>query len=128
MTDEQIVKWWQDEIRLAEHVDSDYRDGIKVDIIRRTLDLINRQKATIDELTKAYRSLKSEKNAEIERLKADEEMAEGYADALIERTKIEAIKEFWKRLREKAYKIHGFEVIDVEDSDNLAKEMVGDEC
>lgn len=45
----------------------------------------------------------------------------------IKAAKSEAIKEFWKRLREKAYKIHGFEVIDVEDSDNLAKEMVGDE-
>ena len=40
-----------------------------------TLDLINRQKA------------------EIERLKAESDMADGYADALVERTKTEAIKE-----------------------------------
>lgn len=36
--------------------------------------------------------------AEIERLKAELQMADGYADALIERTKSEAIKEFAEEL------------------------------
>ena len=52
MTDELLIKWWEDEIHLAEYVDSDYRDGIKVDYIKYTLDLINRQKAEIERLEK----------------------------------------------------------------------------
>ena len=50
LTDEQIVEWWEDEIHLAEYVDSDYCDGIKVDCIKLTLDLINRKDKRIAEL------------------------------------------------------------------------------
>ena len=48
------------------------------------LDLINRQKV------------------QIERLKAESNMADGYEDALVERTKSEAYKEFAEKLKEKA--------------------------
>lgn len=47
MTDEQIVNRWKSEISIAECFKSDYCDGIKVDVIKQTVDLINRQKAEI---------------------------------------------------------------------------------
>lgn len=48
----------------------------QVDLMKKVYSLINRQKATIDELTKTYKNLKSEKNAEIERLKRQNERLE----------------------------------------------------
>lgn len=60
MTDEILIKWWEDEVHLAEYVDSDYRDGIKVDYIKLTLDLINRRKAEIDILIRKNETLKDE--------------------------------------------------------------------
>ena len=60
LTDEILIKWWEDEVHLAEYVDSDYRDGIKVDYIKLTLDLINRRKAEIDILIRKNETLKDE--------------------------------------------------------------------
>jgi hypothetical protein len=70
------------------------------------LDLINSQKA------------------EIERLKAEAQMADGYADALEERAKSEAIKEFAERLKD-YLKEHAW--IWCSEVDNLVKEMVGED-
>ena len=69
------------------------------------LELINSQKATIDELTKAYKTLKSEKEAEIERLQKEKfdslncQFVEMYSTTLniaVKKAKSEAIKEFAK--------------------------------
>ena len=73
------------------------------------LDLIKRQKA------------------EIERLKAEADMADGYADALEERAKSEAIKEFAERLKEKVNANEWNGTICGMDIDNLVKEMTEDE-
>ena len=59
--------------------------------------------------------------AENERLRANEEMAEGYADALEERAKAEARKEFAERLKENC-KVIGAPLI-TNRIDNLLKEM-----
>jgi DNA repair exonuclease SbcCD ATPase subunit len=71
---------------------------------------------------------------EIERLKAEANCADGYADALVERTKTKAIKEFAERLKEIGTKVEGrkgFEGVFVMANnlqiDNLVKEMVGDD-
>ena len=88
-------------------------------------DLINNLNENIVSLEKiAY-----EQQAEIERLKAEANCADGYADALVERTKTEAIKEFAERLKEKAWigMWESVEHVDVDDIDNLVKEMVGDD-
>ena len=73
------------------------------------------------------------KKAEIERLKNEIAIQE-HAKCLpcIEETKIQAIKEFAERLKEKAYLndgVTGFQdvIVEVNDIDNLVKEMVGDE-
>ena len=114
MTDNDVIKWWREIIELCNecHPDS-FKNVLSKDIANATLDLINRQKA------------------EIERLKADAEMAEGYADALEERAKAEAIKEFAMRLkallRRNAHTSPlGWNLNDVI-IDNLVKEMVGDD-
>lgn len=51
MTDNDIIKALEQEIRLAEYVDSDYAD-VKLEIIKSSLDLINRQQAEIERLKK----------------------------------------------------------------------------
>ena len=71
-------------------------------LMRDALDLINRQKSTINELTKAYKSLKSEKNAVIESLQHYKLLYEELKDEHLETIKLiknaesEAIKEFVK--------------------------------
>ena len=79
-------------------------------LIKQALDLINRQKADlkqkdteIDILIRKKETLRdeiAEQKAEIERLKAEQEMADGYADALEQKAKTEAYKEFAERYEE----------------------------
>ena len=92
------------------------------------LDLINRlegenkkNETIIRFADKTIESLK----AEVERLKANEEMAEGYADALVEMTKAEAYKELAERLREKTKWLFSSVSINNE-IDNLLNELVSD--
>jgi hypothetical protein len=59
---------------------------------------------------------------EIERLKADSDMADGYKDSLIEMTKSEAIKEFAERLKERRCG-NTYPYVLLGDIDNLVKEM-----
>ena len=79
-------------------------------------------------------SLINRQKAEIERLKAEQEMADGYAEALEERAKADAIKELAERLKECKYQSsdwsHGEHpyVVEESDIDNLVKEMAGDHC
>lgn len=120
-------------------------------IIDKALDLINRQQAEIEKLNKARQKQAvflgeereqkyelidklSKANTEIERLRAEADMAEGYADALVARAKSEAIKGFAERLKIEAFECdvsfgYGKEcyqqAVAVIEIDNLVKEMMG---
>jgi uncharacterized membrane protein YqiK len=85
-------------------------------------DLINSLQENIDSLEK----LAYEQQAEIERLKAEADCADGYAEALVEKAKSEAIKEFAERLKAIAIEKGSVPIV-FSDIDNLLKEMVGDD-
>ena len=117
MIDEQIIKWWEDEIHLAEYVDSDYRDGIKVEYIKAILDLINRQQAEIEELRNIVKA---------DLLTAKEDFKLSISD--ISKIRAEAIKEFESKVIEMAYIDNYFDlVVNVASIEAIAKEMVGDD-
>lgn len=73
MTDKDIVKALEQEIHLTEYVDSDYAD-VKLEIIKSSLDLINRQQEEIERLKKynievAYKHYNDDIKEFAERLK-----------------------------------------------------------
>lgn len=122
MTDNEIIKAlegcgnWESDKTCDECPANTYGFGCAHKMAKHSLDLINRQKA------------------EIEKLKAESQMADGYADALVERTKSEAIKEFTERLTDRICENvnrsldnpdgNNYYPIDVyKDIDNLVKEM-----
>ena len=113
MTDNEIINQWKHERELAECVCSYFVDQVELSLVNETIDLINRQKA------------------EIERLKGSVIVNNIVESQKIKReAKIEAIKEFAERLKEKSFKTirnYGLtkDVVEVCDIDNLVKEMVG---
>ena len=94
---------------------------------KQVADLTEKLEALGDPLQDAHYKI-AEQQAEIERLKAEQMMADGYADALVERTKSEAIKEFAERLKASVYYADGLKdaIVDESDINNLVNEMVGD--
>ena len=116
MTDEQIIKALK--LCTSEHMGCEdgcpYRlgecldDGYRSKPMKDALDLINRQKAEIETKQSAYELCKQEYDsmfnanrnllAEVERLKAEADMADGYADALEAKAKSEAYREFADKL------------------------------
>ena len=110
---------------------------------KEAINLINRQKAEIDafeELTNKNQQCIKEKNdvidlqkAEIERLeKGSLKEAMTFNSNTIANVRAEAVKEFAERLKESEYQSsdwsHGEHpyVVEVDDIDNLVKEMVGE--
>lgn len=70
-------------------------------MMKDTLDLINRLQEQIKKLENIERFATKtieKQDAEIERLKAEAQMADGYEDALVKMTKSEAIKEFAEKV------------------------------
>ena len=64
MTDNEIIKAWENEIHLAEYVDSDYCSNVEVSLIKETINTFNRQKAEIKRLEEMLDSaVSSEENA-----------------------------------------------------------------
>ena len=126
MTEKDIVKALENEVRLTEYIDSSYCDGIDLSLIKSALNLITQQQA------------------EIEKLKAEEEKypfkcvmpfnsmicsksIEDY-DRLINDIGIDAIKEFAERLKERQVRICDcFEGVSIMDIDKLVNKMVGEE-
>ena len=122
-------------------------DELKQDEVNRaatmrekTLQIMEQQKAEIDKLNIAFDVCKKEyddmfeiaknQKAEIERLQKEGlQINEIFMD-LVNKQKMEAIKEFAERLKEKRWDADtraGYvQVVDVGDIDNLVKEMVGD--
>ena len=97
---------------------------------KQVADLTEKLEALGDPLQDAHYKI-AEQQAEIERLKAEQMMADGYADALVERTKSEAIKEFAERLKELTCEMvfggkYTYQIVTTEGIDYLVKEMVGD--
>ena len=52
MTDNEIIKALENEIRSAEYVDSEYCNGVDLTLIKSVVDLINRQQKDIKRLSK----------------------------------------------------------------------------
>ena len=72
MTDNEIIKALENEVKSTEYVDSDYCDGVYLTLIKSAIDLINRQQAQLaDERAKIEICAEtiSRQDAEIERLK-----------------------------------------------------------
>ena len=143
MTDNEIIKDLESEIRSTEYVDSDYCDGIDLTLIKSAIDLINRQKAQLaDERAKIEICAEtiSRQDAEIERLKRisvspSKDLMDfcgvlcDYAEELIDKAKSEAYREFAEHLKER-WSNNYYDSPDVdfdEFVDNLLKEMVGED-
>lgn len=141
-TDEEIINIkaaLEEEIHLAEYVDSDYCSNTDVSLLKSTLDLINSQKEEIDRLKSqcentqiGYNFLKSD----FERLKGSTIVNNIMEIQRIKReAKAEAYKEFAERLKEKLGDCYivsdgeycGFDCGDIHRTiTNLLKEMVGE--
>ena len=144
MTDKEIVKALEDEIHLAEYVDSGFCNGVSLSLVKSTLDLINRLQAenerlqeTIDEqdieIARLYKV--------IERLKIECGLAkfDKYKAEFEEfRTEIEtkAYKEIFEKLNNKSIrskaKVKGcgflyVSVVTLHDINKLKKELVGED-
>ena len=63
MTDNEIIKALENEIRSAEYVDSEYCDGVDLTLIKSAIDLINRQQAEIERLKIENQSLRGAANS-----------------------------------------------------------------
>lgn len=109
MTDNEIIKALESEVKSAEYVDSYYCNGVDLTLIKSAIDLINRQKTEIERLQNTINDILDRQPILVER-------AEKYA-------KSEAYKEFAEKLKEKALpKCDWDDCVDVEDIDNLVKE------
>lgn len=90
LTDSEIKKALEDEIHLAEYVDSDYCSNVKLEIIKSALDLITHQQAKIERLNKTNENLLCKLCGKVHR-----------ESKVIEKLiKTEAYKEFAERLKD----------------------------
>ena len=63
MTDNEIIKALEDEIRRANYIESYYIDCVDIGVFQNALDLINRQKAEIERLNIELQSMRSAANS-----------------------------------------------------------------
>lgn len=148
MKDNEIIETWQklqDILKRTENVilQKDAIDDL-VRHITNILDLINRQKEEIERLRSEVETTRNyihDNNLEYDllsynKIKTNDWLIKGISKKQLEQEKIqawkaEAYKEFAERLKEHkcSYDLpdyHSFVAVDVEDIDNLLKEMVGD--
>lgn len=144
LSDNEIIKALEEELgtaliinhRFEESNDTENPDDHRfIALLSRTIKLINRQKAEIENCYEFIEQLKkarniwddkcTHQNAEIERL---QKLLDDKCDRCIAKDRAEAVKEFAERLKEKAW--HGMwetiNHVDVDEIDNLVKEMVGE--
>lgn len=131
-TDEEILKALEEEIHLAEYVDSDYCSNTEVSLLKSTLDLINRQKSDIERLKSCVKS--EDEVREIAKRTMEplvKEITREQIDIAVKLAKAEAYKEFAERLENEINCRTTFSrqqdknVIHI--IHNLLKEMVGEE-
>lgn len=144
MTDEQIINVDEQIIKALECCIESECDSCPYDeqtacveyVKQGAIDIINRQKMTIDAAIAGQETLQKhivEKDKEIEMLQKENER---FADIgkLYSEIRNEVIKEFWDKLKEKActhncrYKgnVYDITAVETKDGDNLVKEMVGE--
>ena len=121
MTEKDIVKALENEVRSTEYVDSSYCDGIDLSLIKSALNLITQQQAEIDRL-KAEEDKYPFKCVMPFNSMICSKSIEDY-DRLINDIEIDAIKGFADRWKEKhKYKeLCGYKVIN-DELDDLVKE------
>ena len=145
MTDNEIIKALESEVKSAEYVDSYYCNGVDLTLIKSAIDLINRQKTEIDELKHEREVLIedihhsadkiNEQLEEIEKLKIENKSLRSAANCYklyYNETRTEAIKELADRLKQKSEYYEngqGWEgrICYDDDIDKLVKEMVGED-
>ena len=125
MTDNEIIKALENEVKSTEYVDSDYCDGVDLTLIKSAIDLINRQKAEIERLKECPKCIYEYDG------KTTEYCVQGPCSNFktVEQIKSETYKEFAERLKER-WSNNDYYSPDVdfdEFVDNLLKEMVGEE-
>ena len=113
MTDNEIIKALESEVKSTEYVDSDYCNGVDLTLIKSAIDLINRQKTEIEGLKIENKSLRSAANCY--KLHYNEARTEAY-------------KEFAERLKEEAQMADCFDsynmVVGTHFINNLLTEMI----
>ena len=123
MTDNEIIKALENEVKSAEYVDSEYCDGVDLTLIKSAVDLINRLQAEIERLKECPKCIYEYDG------KTTEYCVQGPCSNFktVEQIKYEAIKEFAEKLKKRFYLCAGRCVVDVYHIDNLLKEMEGEE-
>ena len=115
MTDNDIIKALECEIRRAEYVDTEYLDCVEVKDFKLALDLINRQKAEMEQLRHNYALAVAEREANVK----------GFTEQL-SKVRAEAITEFAERLKNYYNKLDKSRGILISfHIDQIAKEMKG---
>ena len=146
MTDNEIIKALEDEVKSAEYVDSYYCNGVDLTLITSAIDLINCQKTEIERLKSELSNTR--RKALLEAYSKFEGHSDYHGDTILcklicmsegkevdtatpldmSEIKAKAYKKFAERLKEEALpKCDWDDCVNVEDIDNLLKEMVGEE-
>ena len=130
MTDNEIIKALKSEIYLTEYLDGFYADNASLELLKNTINLINRQKAEIERLKRKNEILSV--NADTAFQDGLNEARDLYATEVENEIKVEAVREFAERLKENITDCHtvsdgeyvGYDWTDITHCiDNLIKEM-----
>lgn len=146
MTDNEIIKALENEVKSAEYVDSYYCNGVDLTLIKSTVDLINRQKTEIERLKSELSNTR--RKALLEAYSKFEGHSDYHGDTILcklicmsegkevgtatpldmSEIKVKAYKKFAERLKEGAQMADCFDsynmVVGTHFIDNLLKEMI----
>ena len=146
MTDNEIIKALENEVKLTEYVDSEYCDGVDLTLIESTVALINCQKTEIERLKSELSNTR--RKALLEAYSKFEGHSDYHGDTILcklicmsegkevgtatpldmSEIKVKAYKKFAKRLKEEAQMADCFDsynmVVGTHSIDNLLKEMI----
>ena len=147
MTDNEIIKALENEVKSTEYVDSDYCDGVDLTLIKSAVDIINYQKAEIERLKSELSNTR--RKALLEAYSKFAGHSDYHGDTILcklicmaegkevgtatpldmSEIKVKAYKKFAEHLKER-WSNNYYDSPDVdfdEFVDNLLKEMVGEE-